>query len=288
MVNCDALVAWEVRLMSSHVPPPFQIPESLLLELTKLGTLLDVSVDIINLGILIKEKSLPGKPIDTHFKLVSLVFFAKSLKSLQSVQNLCRCGCGADALSLCSSLFENCVDLIYIKKAPYKRSRRYIEYEQVDKYYQAQKVLARRRLPKGRRKQYRCYERTLRPQVQRLLHNYPSKSRGWAQKSLVERAKAIGAELEHQELYWVFCGVKHTAPLGSLAIIDGQDADLILRPSIKGVYHAAFHSSNYFLRVARVLADTMGIDLGTNLTDLDRELCEASDEILASHARLAE
>jgi hypothetical protein len=46
-------------------------------------------------------------------------------------------------------MFENVVDLLYIRKAPVKRSRRYIQFKQVEKLLQTQKVLRKKRLPRG-------------------------------------------------------------------------------------------------------------------------------------------
>ncbi len=147
-----------------YVQAPFAIPHDFALELQKAGELLDAGNAAQQIGQTILTEVLK-RGYDSDYKFVAYFIFTKALKSLQSVQLLCRCGYGSDGLSLCAVLFENMIDLLYIGKAPVRRARRYCQYEQVEPYYQARRVLAEKRLPKGRRKAYRRYERDLSSQV---------------------------------------------------------------------------------------------------------------------------
>src|SRR5215471_8167186 len=106
--------------MDEFVPPPFAIPRELAVELAKMGELLDACDDAKKLGEAILDR-LHGRKRDSDYKLVAFMIFAKCFKSFQAAQTLCRCGFGSDALSLCASMFENVVDLLYIRKAPVKR-----------------------------------------------------------------------------------------------------------------------------------------------------------------------
>ncbi len=73
--------------------------------------------------------------IDSEHKMLASFIFAKAQKSAHAVQILCRTGFGSDGLSLCAVLFENVVDLLYIGVAPVRRSRRYLQFEEVEKYF---------------------------------------------------------------------------------------------------------------------------------------------------------
>src|SRR3974390_2069419 len=126
--------------MNDFVPAPFSIPREFAVELVKMGELLDVGDDAKNLGKAILDH-LHGKKRDSNYKRVAYLLFAKCFKTFQAAQSLCRCGYGSDTLSLCASIFENVIDLLYIRKAPVHRSRRYMQYEQVEKLHQAQKML---------------------------------------------------------------------------------------------------------------------------------------------------
>ena len=180
--------------MGGYVHPPFEIPQSLLDDLTRLGPLLDVGKAAQELGQRIFTQHLPGSAIDTNLKMVAYVIFGKAFKSFQAIHNLCLSGCGSDAMALCGTLFENHVDLRYLQQAPIHRPKRYIQFEQVEKYYSAQKILRRKRLPKGLRKTYRGYEKDLKPQVAGILKYFAKPSFGWSQRSLYDRARAVGAD----------------------------------------------------------------------------------------------
>jgi hypothetical protein len=249
--------------METHVPPPLQIPQTLMLQLKNLGPLLDAAVHAHDLGAEIFTSHIFGNTLDTDFKVVVYIMFAKGFKTFQSAMNLCRCGCGSDALSLCAALYENYVDLRYIALAPATRSRRFIQFEDVEKYYYLQKILSHKRLPKGRRKTFRAFQAKVTPRVTGLLKYFAGNGwGGWSQKSIRQRAKSAGAAaaLEYDELYWVFCGHKHTGPatVGTL-IVEG--AELVFGPNIKGVYEAAWHSTFYFLKLCDVYQHSLNLGL---------------------------
>jgi hypothetical protein len=75
--------------------------------------------------------------------------------------------------------------------------------------YQACKIVARKRLPRGRRKTYLTYKHGLYPQLKSLLAFFPDKNKGWSQKSLFQRAREVKADVTYQEVYWIFCAHKH-------------------------------------------------------------------------------
>src|SRR5260370_40800163 len=56
--------------MTTHVAPPFQIPQTLLDELTKLGPLLDAATQAHALGVEVFTNNIFQKPLDTDFKVV--------------------------------------------------------------------------------------------------------------------------------------------------------------------------------------------------------------------------
>jgi hypothetical protein len=276
--------------MSAYVPPPFQIPQKLLDDLKKLGPLLDVGTEAVSFGRETIIRYVAGKPLNSDFQVVVRVIFTKGFQTFMAVQNLCRCGCGSDALSLCASLFENYIDLRYIEKAPVVRSRRYIQYEQVEKYYQAQKVLARKRLPKGMRKQFRGYESKLGPQVAKLLKYFPKSSKGWSQRSLYDRAKAIRSDLEYNNLYWIFCGHKHTLPMAVSGFVSGKgnEMDLILGPDIKGVFEAARWSTHYFIGLCDFLQYAYKMSLQSDIQVIGKKFSNAAEQVLKRHPELCE
>ena len=274
----------------THVPPPFEIPEVLLEELKTLGPLLDLGNETYNFGRSIFEQSLRGKSPDSDFKIVAYLIFTKSFRTFQAVQNLCRCGLGSDAISLCGSLFENYINLRYIEKAPVRRSRRYLQYEQVEKYYQARKVLRRKRLPIGLRKEYRNYESKLDRQVCSLLDYFPKKSLGWSQKKLADRATAVKATLEYDTLYWVFCGHKHTLPMVAADSIFKHTGglDFLYGASIKGVYHACKHSAEYFLKLCDVFGHIYQLGIRSDFSAMYKRLQKVAEDIFQAHPRLCD
>lgn len=277
--------------MSDHVPPPFQIPATVLKDLHNLGALLDVGREAHQILLeMIQEvhHNLAGSGFDSDYKLLAYMLFSKGFMTFQAVRNLCLAGCGTDALALCGSLFENLVDLLYIRQAPVRRSRRYIEFEQVDKYYQAKKVLAYRRLPKGTRKRYQGYLESLTPQVTKLLSNFTRQRDNWSRKSLRDRAKAVKLGLEYDEFYYIFCGLKHTLPMGAAGYTFHHEdrVDVIYGPNIKGVYFAALHSTDYICRLGFVFQDAYSLSKKAQLRSLADRLGAAASAVQTTHPEL--
>jgi hypothetical protein len=201
-------------------------------------------------------------PCDSDLKRVAYMIYTKGFKTFQAAQTLCRCGYGSDALSLCAVLFENIVDLLYLGQAPKFRPLRYMQYEQVEKYFQTQKVLKKKRLPRGRRKAYLKYARKLDRETVLLRKYFPNPHKGWSQKSLFDRAKSVKAEIAYYERYWIYCGHKHTLPMGALAwIVAPASGGITLRwyPDIKGVYHACLDSAELFVQLSTTFVSLLGI-----------------------------
>jgi hypothetical protein len=271
--------------MTTHVAPPFQIPQTLLDDLTKLGPLLDATTQAHALGVEIFMSNIYQKPLDKDFKVVAYILFTKGFKTFQSATNLCRSGCGSDAISLCASLFENYVDLQYIAKAPIRRSARFIQYEGVEKYYHLQKILANKRLPKGTRKMYRAHEKKVAPRVAKLLRHFANKTKGWSQKSIFERARAVRAQLEYHELYWTFCLHKHTVPAVTGAIAS-RDAELVYGPNITGVYEGAWYSTFCFVKLCDIYQRALSLGLDARLKTVLVKASAAREAVFASHPEL--
>jgi hypothetical protein len=268
-----------------YVQAPFAIPQDFAVELHKAGELLDAGNDTQQVGHAILTEVLQHG-YDSDYKFVAYFIFTKALKSLQSVQLLCRCGYGSDGLSLCAVLFENLIDLLYIGKAPVRRARRYRQYEQVEPYYQARRVLAEKRLPKGRRKTYRRYERDLLGQVRHLLRYFPSPKNGWSGKSLFDRAKSVKAGLAYRELYWVFCAHKHTLPMAATGLVvttPSNELSLTTGPDMKGVCHAAEQSTKMFLSICLILDDLFRLSLRSEIENCSTKLREAVAAVKKSH-----
>jgi hypothetical protein len=133
-----------------------------------------------------------------------------------------------------------------------RRSRRFCQFETVEKFYQAKKVLKQKRLPKGRRKKYTQYLNDLQSQVNGVLKYFNDPRKGWSQKSLFQRAQAVKAGLAYQELYWVFCAHKHTLPMVASGLTENRSDGYFLQtygPDTKGVCDAAEHSTRLFLQI---------------------------------------
>jgi hypothetical protein len=278
--------------MADHVSAPIQIPASLLDDLNKLGAVLNEGLRALNLAQQMVErmhKDLDGAPFGSDYRMLAYVLFSKGFMTFQSVRGLCVLGCGPDAIGLCASLFENVVDLTYIRQAPTSRSRRYVRFEQVDKYYQAQKILRRRRLPKGTRKRYKGYLKFLAPEATKYLRMFPTARNGWSGKRLRERAQAVKMDLEYDELYYLFCGTKHTLPMGAASFVFERDAylDVVRGPNIKGVYLAALHSTVYLLRLCDLFQDAYGLSAeAKEIGPLMKSLIEASNEVQRQYPEL--
>lgn len=276
--------------MDEYVSPPFKIPASLLAETKKLGPVLNVGTETAKLGQDLISIFDAQKHKNLDYATISYLIFTQGFRTFSTIQTLCRSGCGSDSLSLCASLFENYVDLCYIGKAPYKHSRRYLQFELVDKYYQARRILKRRRLPKGWRKTYRGYEDTLKPQVAKVLRYFPKEKHksGWSGKSLFARAMAVKHGLYYESLYWVFCAYKHTQPMVAGGIIQetDQNIDLIYSPSLRGVGDAAEYSTSYFLDLCQEFQGKHGLGKDSEIKTLSEELHDALQRVRNAHPGL--
>jgi len=277
-------------IMSGNVPPPFTIPREFSEKLLVIGDLLDSGDDAKLLGENIIDELLP-LPCDSDLKRVAYMLFTKGFKTFQAAQNLCRCGYGSDALSLCGVLFENIVDLLYVGQAPKRRPLRYMQYEQVEKYYQAQKVLRKKRLPKGRRLAYRGFEANLDRQTASLRQYFPNPYTGWSQKSLFQRAKKVGAEIAYYEKYWIYCGHKHTLPMGAVAwIVTPRDGGVSLPwyPDIKSVSHAAYESTELFLDLSTTFVRLLGLSKEPEITELGKRLRRIMNSLAQTNPEILE
>lgn len=232
-------------------PAPFALPVDFLDQLQRANDLLEIGDQAQKLGQdIIEQMHVNG--IDSEYKFVANFILKKALKTMQSAQILCRCGYGSDSFSLCAVLFENLIDLLYISRAPVRRSRRFCQFEPVEKFIQAKKVLSQKRLPKGRRKRYRQYLDDLHPEVSGVLKYFKNPQKGWSQKSLFQRANAVKAGLLYQELYWVFCAHKHTLPMVASGLVANLSDGYFLQsygPDTKGVCDAAEQSTKLFLQI---------------------------------------
>lgn len=239
----------------SVCPAPFTLPFEFVNQMQRANELFETGDQAQKLGQDIIE-NMHVNGIDSEYKFVANFIQKKALKTMQSAQILCRCGYGSDSFSLCAVLFENLIDLLYISQAPVRRSRRFCQFETVEKFFQAQRVLSQKRLPKGRRKKYTQYLNNLRPQVNGILKYFKDARKGWSQKSLFQRAQAVKAGLTYQELYWVFCAHKHTLPMVASGLVANLSNGYLLQtygPDTKGVCDAAEQSTLLFLQICRAV-----------------------------------
>lgn len=278
------------KVTSNFVPAPAAIPRDVATEIAQLNGLVGPLNDIKALGTTILKRLLRKKET-SNYKLAAYIISAKAFKTFQAAQVLCLCGYGSDALSLCASLFENVIDLLYMGKAPVLRPLRYAQYEQVDKFLQAEKVLTKKRLPRGRRKRYRAYQRTLAPQTARLLKYFPNKRGGWAQKSLFQRAKALGvvAEVDYNENYWIYCGHKHTLPMAvsgwTIQLPDGK-IDVTHGPDSKEVLNGMSESATRFLQICLVVDDALGLHLHPRIEKISKRFKKRIESVAKKYPEL--
>lgn len=275
---------------AQYVPVPFGIPQGFAIELQKAAGLLDAGTSALQTAQSVLA-AVQTAGIDSEHKFVAYFIFTKALKSAHAVQVLCRCGCGSDGLSLCAVLFENVVDLLYIGMAPVRRSRRYCQFENVDKYFQAHKILGYKRLPRGRRKTYKRYVQSLLPQVAQLLKYFPKTGKGWAQKTLFDRAKAVGAALAYQELYWIFCAHKHTFPMAATGLVVSTptgESEITTGPDMKSVCYAGEESTALLLRLCLILDTVFNLSLRAEINARSSELQRAAASVRREHPSLYE
>lgn len=232
-------------------PAPFSLPIEFVNQMQRANDLFEVGDEAQKLGQDIVEK-MHSNGIESEYTFVANFLLKKALKTMQSAQILCRCGYGSDSMSLCAVLFENLIDLLFISQAPVRRSRRFCQFETVEKYFQAKKVLSQKRLPKGRRKKYLKYLKDLYPQVKGALKYFKDEYKGWSQKSLFKRAQAVKAGLVYQELYWIFCAHKHTLPMVASGLVANLSSGYVLQtygPDTKSVCDATEQSTMLFLQI---------------------------------------
>jgi len=273
---------------SKYVPAPFAVPAGLQNQLIQAADLMDASAAALSLS----QSALNGigsRGIDSEYKAVTYFIFAKALKTANAVQILCRTGFGSDGLALCAALFENLIDLLYIGASPRRRATRYFQFENVEKYFQAQKILSYPRLPGGRRKIYRRYESDLLPQVRRLLRYFPKRAKGWSQKSIYERAKEVKAGLAYQELYWIFCAHKHTLPMSAVATTEitvSGDTLAITGPHIKGVCDSVEQSASMLLQICTIVDRVFVLSLRSQIETCLVDLSNAVSTVRRDHPML--
>jgi hypothetical protein len=275
---------------TEYVAVPVRIPQDIAAELAKLGDLVDVANEIKDLGTTVLEGLREGQG-GSNYKLVAYILSAKAFKTFQAAQLLCLCGYGSDALSLCASLFENIIDLLYMGKAPVLRPLRYMQYEQVEKFWKAERLLSRKRLPRGRRNAYRKHHQTLAPQTAKLLKYFPNKGKGWSQKSLFERAKALGvaAEVDYNEKYWIYCGHKHTLPMSAsgwtIELPEGG-IDLTQGPDAKEVFNGMSESATLFWQLCVAIDDAFALSLKPRIEEIWKKFKDATEAVVQKYPEL--
>jgi hypothetical protein len=277
--------------MNDLTPPPFLIPREVFDDVERLGPLLDVGKKAAALVHATISRDLAGQSINSsHFRVAAYVLLIKGLKTFHAIQVLCRSGCGADALALCGSLFENVVDMAYMAKAPVRRPLRYMQFEQVGKYYQLQKGLRQKRLPKGQRQDLKRHLTAIEPQARKLLKYYPNAQSGWAQKSIRDRAPTIGLAFEYDNLYWVFCGYKHSLPMAvsGFFVLEEGAPETAAGPNVKGIFHASVHSTDYLMRLFLLFSRTYSVNKENEVGDLARELVEAAAGVYQKYPDLCD
>ena len=275
----------------NDITPPLLIPRAVFDDVERLGLLLNVGQKAAGLVHGTISGDLAGQSMNSsHFKVAAYVLLIKGLKTFHAIQTLCRCGFGADALALCGSLFENVVDIAYMAKAPVRRPLRYMQFEQVGKYYQLLKGLKQKRLPKGEREDLKRHLTSIEPQARKLLKHYPSAQAGWAQKSIRERARAIGLLFEYDNLYWVFCGYKHSLPMAvsGFFVIEEGAPQTAAGPNVKGIFHASLHSTDYLMRLFRLFTRAYSVNKENEIGGLAKELVGAAAEVYQKYPDLCD
>ncbi len=272
--------------MGAFVPPPFEIPADLDTQLRQLGPLLDAGSAVHELGqtaLARLHQEFDGRPFTSKYQGVAYLIFCKGFKTFQAAWNLCLCGCGADALGLCASLFENIVDLLYIAQAPMRRPLRYIQFEQVEKYRQCEKILKRKRLPKGVRNTWKERLSSLAPFAV-FLQFFPKKHAGWSGKSVRERARSVRLDLEYDDLYHIFCAYKHTTPGAAYGLMFGHNdgVDVIVGPHIRGVFDGALHSAVLMLRLIDIFQSAFQFAMGADVAARKQALSTAADRVVSA------
>ena len=271
-----------------------------MVNLLHLGELFEANGEVANVGCSLRKQLAhhhQDGPI-SEFNSVAYVIFGKGFKTFNSARILCLHGCGADALALCSSLFENLVDLLYIRQDAAPRAHNYLAFEQVDKYYQIRKVLRREDLSAEKRMSYQSFLDDFTPKVQGELANFPKQScwfRAGRDGTMVpvklrDRAEDVGLGLHYDELYYHLCGHKHTSPGAAAGFMLRHDegADIIVGPNVKGVHPALLHSAEYFIDICHALQEALGLGMTEEITTLNCRLVAAAERVRGAHPDLCE
>jgi Family of unknown function (DUF5677) len=274
----------------TYVNVPIRIPHVTAVELSKLDGCVGGLNELKSVADALLDQ-MRSQLTNSHYKLVAYIIFSKGFKTFQAIQLLWRSGYGSDALSLCASLFENIIDVLYIGKAPVRRSMRYMQFEQVEKFYKVQKILKMKRLPRGVRRRYKGYMRSLTPEVAKLPKHFPNFGTGWSQKTLALRAKALGrrAELDYNEKYWVYCGHKHTLPMAvsgwTVGLPDGS-VDVSCGPDAKEVFNAVKESAELFSQLCFIINEIFCTSFRTEIQNALGNIGAAAEAVKRSYPEL--
>jgi len=143
---------------------------------------------------------------------------------------------------------------------------------------QCEKIIGRKRLPKGVRKIWKERLSGLAP-VAPLLRFFPKKHASgkrlsdWSGKSIRERAEAVGLDLEYDDLHHILCGYKHTSPGAAHGLIfeHAEGLDVIVGPNISSVFDAAAQSASLMLRLIDIFQEAfqLAMDADVSLQDED-------------------
>ena len=134
------------------------------------------------------------------------------------------------------------------------------------------------------------YLSNIEPQARKLLRYYPSTRSGWAQKSIRERAKAIGLLFEYNDLYWVFCLYKHSLPMAvpGFFVTGEEGPETAAGPSIKGIFHAAYHSTDYLLKLFLLFTWAYSMNKENEIKNPAKALGEAAAQVYQKHPDLCD
>jgi len=287
------------RTTATNCLTPPDTPASLEEDLKKLGELFAVIGEVDDLARRVVERlhrKRHGTGFNSNLETAACAVFAKGFKTFHATRILCLTGCGVDALTLCGSLFENLVDVLYMRDGP-ADAERYVQFGQVEKFLHAKGMLDHRDLPESKQQWYRERLAELTPEIEPLLKLFPVQSPWWrtgrkgnpAKVSLRERAVAVNLHLCYAENYRIFCGFKHTGSAAAGFILD-RDRDIVTvaAPSMDGVYHAAVHSAKYFLDLCGVFQDVYGLGIDAEVNALMEKLKETGDRVLKEHRDVCE
>jgi hypothetical protein len=173
-----------------------------------------------------------------------------------------------------------------------ERSLQFMTYEQVEKYRQCEKLL-RRSLPEDARQDWQLRREALFPQVESVLEHFAAKRYekcGWCGETLRKRSIAVEMDLEYDTFYYIFCGFKHTLPgaLSGFMLAHPDGVDAIVGPNIKGVFHAALHSTRYMLRLMDAFQSAFVLGIDAELGPATEALVDAAALVHEAHPDLCD